>query len=172
MSAKHLPWFRFYTEAIDDEKLGLLAFEDRWHFVALLCLCEAGILKQGDPLMRRKAAVKLQITIDEFEAVVEKLAAVELLDKRTLIPAAGYVLQRCDLRPHASIWKTIRDRIFSRDDYTCQYCGARGIKLECDHVHPVSRGGSHDDSNLVTACVGCNRSKRAKTVAEWKGGKA
>ena len=71
---------------------------------------------------------------------------------------------------HTDHFKEIR--IFSRDDYTCQYCGARGIKLECDHVHPVSRGGSHDDSNLVTACVGCNRAKRAKTVAEWKGGKA
>ena len=65
-----------------------------------------------------------------------------------------------------------RAMVYERDGRQCQYCGARGIKLECDHVHPVSRGGSHDDSNLVTACVGCNRSKRAKTVAEWKGGKA
>ena len=29
-----MPWFRLYHRMIDDEKLRLLAFEDRWHFVA------------------------------------------------------------------------------------------------------------------------------------------
>ena len=58
--------------------------------------------------------------------------------------------------------------IFTRDDYTCQYCGVRGTKLECDHKHPVARGGSHDDENLVTACRTCNRSKRDKLITEWR----
>lgn len=71
-------------------------------------------------------------------------------------------------RPLSNVWKSIRDRIFERDDYTCKYCGERGKKLECDHVIPVSRGGSHDDDNLVTACFSCNRSKRDKLVNEWK----
>lgn len=53
-------------------------------------------------------------------------------------------------------------------DYTCQYCGVRGTKLECDHKHPVARGGSHDDENLVTACRTCNRSKRDKLITEWR----
>ena len=39
-----LPWFRLYAEAIDDEKLRLLAFEDRWHFIALMCCMGQGIL--------------------------------------------------------------------------------------------------------------------------------
>lgn len=55
------------------------------------------------------------------------------------------------------------------DGYTCQYCGERGKRLECDHVVPVSRGGSNEHENLVTACFACNRSKRAKTVEEWRG---
>lgn len=71
------------------------------------------------------------------------------------------------LRPCPTVWKVIRIRIFERDDFTCQYCGVRGVDLECDHVLPVSRGGSSDDDNLVTACKPCNRSKRAKTPAEW-----
>lgn len=72
-------------------------------------------------------------------------------------------------RPSSDIWRKIRDAIFKRDDYTCQYCGERGGKLECDHVIPVSRGGGHSDDNLVTSCFSCNRSKRAKTVDEWRG---
>jgi len=70
-------------------------------------------------------------------------------------------------RPLAHLWSVIRQRIFERDDFTCQYCGHRGCRLECDHVIPVSRGGAHDDSNLVTACFDCNRSKRDKLVEEW-----
>ena len=72
-------------------------------------------------------------------------------------------------RPCAEVWKKIRSNVFDRDDYTCQYCGARGVKLECDHVVPVSKGGSHDMLNLVTACISCNRSKRDLSVEEWKG---
>ena len=70
-------------------------------------------------------------------------------------------------RPHPREWSALRAEVFARDDFTCRYCGSRGGRLECDHVVPVSRGGSHDLSNLVTACFTCNRSKRDKTVEEW-----
>jgi len=73
-----------------------------------------------------------------------------------------------ELRPPASEWRLIRERIFARDDYTCRYCDARGGALECDHVIPVSRGGSNDDGNLVAACRACNRAKRDKLPSEWR----
>lgn len=65
-------------------------------------------------------------------------------------------------------WKALRLKIFDRDDYTCIYCGQRGGKLECDHIHPVSRGGSNDESNLATSCKKCNREKGTKTLDEWR----
>jgi len=71
-------------------------------------------------------------------------------------------------RVFAAEWIEIRARIFQRDDYTCQYCGIRGGRLECDHVVPVSRGGQTVEENLKTACFSCNRSKRNKTLEEWK----
>src|SRR5690349_1910341 len=37
---------------------------------------------------------------------------------------------------------------------------------EVDHVHPRARGGSDDLSNLLPACVPCNRSKGARAVRE------
>jgi hypothetical protein len=66
-----------------------------------------------------------------------------------------------------SEWERLRTEVYFRDDYTCQYCGERGGRLECDHIMPLSRGGSNDISNLTTACFKCNRSKRAKTPGEW-----
>lgn len=65
-------------------------------------------------------------------------------------------------------WLILRDRVFERDDFTCTYCGAHDGKLECDHVVPVSRGGTNDEANLATACKPCNSSKHAKTPEEWR----
>lgn len=73
--------------------------------------------------------------------------------------------KRIDVRSHE--WRTLRAAIFERDDYTCGYCGERGGRLECDHVVPVSQGGDSDPDNLVTACLGCNRSKAGKRPEEW-----
>ena len=75
------PWFRMYSEAVDDEKLRLLAFEDRWHFVALLCLKCQGVLDSGDgdQMLRRKVAVKLGLQLRELEAVELRLQEVGLI---------------------------------------------------------------------------------------------
>jgi 5-methylcytosine-specific restriction endonuclease McrA len=77
-------------------------------------------------------------------------------------------VKRHDGRLPRSEWERRRTEVYFRDDYTCQYCGERGGKLECDHVVPLARGGSNDISNLVTACFKCNRSKRDKTPEEWR----
>lgn len=74
------------------------------------------------------------------------------------------------LRLPQNQWAAIRSFVFDRDDYTCQYCGLRGGRLECDHVQPLSRGGRNDQDNLLTACYACNRSKGRKTVDEWRRG--
>lgn len=165
---RDLPWFRLYSEAVDDEKLRLLAFEDRWHFIALLCCKSKGLLDSSDRLMSRKVAVKTGLTIEELGDVLVRLGAVGLVCTETLQPSMRLVVDRADLRPSQSAWTAIRDRIFRRDEYTCAYCSAKGVQLECDHVIPVARGGKHDDSNLVTACRKCNRSKRDKLLSEWR----
>lgn len=86
---KSLTWFRLYAEAVDDEKLRLLAFEDRWHFVALLCCKARGILDEPDTgLLLRKVAVKLGLDLRELGEVIRRLAEVGLICKETLQPLA------------------------------------------------------------------------------------
>lgn len=86
--SKSLPWFRVYTEMMDDEKLRLLAFEDRWHFVAILCMKGAGILDESGHLLMRKAAVKMGLAARELDEVARRLSEVGLIDKDTLQPLA------------------------------------------------------------------------------------
>lgn len=81
-------WFRAYSEMVDDDKLRLLAYEDRWHFVALLCCKAQGILEQPGPLMRRKVAVKLGLDLRELDEVARRLGEVGLISTRTLQPLA------------------------------------------------------------------------------------
>jgi 5-methylcytosine-specific restriction endonuclease McrA len=44
----------------------------------------------------------------------------------------------------------------------------RSGTLTCDHVIPVSRGGSSTLDNLVTACLACNLAKSTMTPKEWR----
>ena len=85
---KHNPWFRMYTEAIDDEKLRLLAFEDRWHYVAILCCKGSGLLDDDsdDQLRMRKIAVKLGVQLRELDEIARRLSEVGLIDQDTLQP--------------------------------------------------------------------------------------
>ena len=93
-------WFRMYSEAVDDDKLRLLAFEDRWHFVALLCLKAGGILdaEQSASLLRRKVAVKLGVDSATLDEIERRLIEVGLIgagfqpikwEKRQYLPNRG-----------------------------------------------------------------------------------
>lgn len=58
-------------------------------------------------------------------------------------------------------WDSRRRRVYQRDGYTCQHCGVRGgphgeVELHCHHKIPISEGGSHRLSNLVTLCWRCH----------------
>lgn len=62
---------------------------------------------------------------------------------------------------------------FIRDDFTCQNCGLHQMRedkpwlpdisqLECDHIHPIAKGGKTEMNNLQTLCKDCNRRKGIK----------
>lgn len=59
----------------------------------------------------------------------------------------------------------IRYDVLRRDNFRCKICGASandGVKLEVDHIVPVSKGGKSTMDNLQTLCERCNRGKRDK----------
>ncbi len=75
-----MQWFRMYAEAIDDEKLRLLAYEDRWHFVAMLCLKSQGTLDNLENLDRR-IGIKMGLRVAELDEVKRRLMEVDLIDE-------------------------------------------------------------------------------------------
>ena len=135
-------------------------------YVAMLTNANAskdrGVLEKWDD---EDMAIALDLETEQVASIREQMQG-KVLDGNQL---TGWEKRqpRPVLRPSAEKWKKIRNRIFKRDNYTCSYCGKRGTRLECDHIIPVSRGGSHDDDNLTTSCFTCNRSKFNRTPQEW-----
>lgn len=71
------------------------------------------------------------------------------------------------IRPYLSLSVRLsRQNIFLRDNHVCQYCATKFSekKLTIDHVIPLSKGGRHEWTNVVTACSRCNNRKGDKSV--------
>jgi len=64
--------------------------------------------------------------------------------------------------------KFSRRNIFSRDKYTCQFCGSKPRRddMTIDHIVPRSRGGRSTWENVVLACTSCNKRKGDRLPSE------
>ena len=66
--------------------------------------------------------------------------------------------------------KFSRMNIYTRDNFTCQYCGHKYYNnqrmLSYDHVIPKCDGGRTTFTNIVTACKPCNAYKDNKSCDE------
>jgi len=90
-----LSWFKEPCSLVDDERIRLLAFEDRWHYVALKCCKGQGIIDNTPALalLRRKLGVKLGLDPLALDAMMLRLAELELVDPRTFQPLDWQRLQ-------------------------------------------------------------------------------
>ncbi|MCX8277663.1 MAG: HNH endonuclease [Dehalococcoidia bacterium] len=62
--------------------------------------------------------------------------------------------------------KMSRDEVFTRDNNSCQYCGANPRDMTIDHVNPRCKGGEFTWTNVVSACKACNHRKAGRTPQE------
>jgi 5-methylcytosine-specific restriction endonuclease McrA len=65
----------------------------------------------------------------------------------------------------------VREYLLEKFNRQCAYCGSTDARLEIDHVHPRSRGGSNRVSNLALACHACNQTKGNQDIKEFLSGK-
>lgn len=76
--------------------------------------------------------------------------------------------QWLNLKPQRKpIKPSVRFEVLKRDGYRCQMCGTSakdGATLEIDHIHPVSKGGGNELSNLQVLCRDCNAGKRDRLL--------
>ncbi|POR54550.1 hypothetical protein B0G62_102158 [Paraburkholderia eburnea] len=83
MNTKVLPWFRMYTDFLNDPKMISLAFEDQRHFIAVLALKAAGVIDQqcAPELLDRIVAQRIWIDFAIVRDVKKRLVAAGLIDE-------------------------------------------------------------------------------------------
>lgn len=70
----------------------------------------------------------------------------------------GGVSSENELVRKSSEYKEWRTSVFKRDNFTCQICNARGVKIHADHIKPFSKYKElrFDVNNGRTLCVECH----------------
>ena len=58
----------------------------------------------------------------------------------------------------------IREYLLNKWDRKCAYCGAKDIRLQVEHIHAKSKGGSKRISNLTLSCEKCNQRKGTQSM--------
>jgi len=95
------------------------------------------------------------------------IGATEPVELEGLRPFISYVSsdQPCesDRAARIHIPDSVRVAVLVRDGGRCRRCRS-ATNLEVDHLIPVSKGGSSEQSNLQTLCRKCNRHKWKKLV--------
>lgn len=75
---------------------------------------------------------------------------------------AARALQGADVSKNRErIPRRMRFEVLKRDAFTCRYCGAKAptVRLDLDHVQPLTEGGATTAENLVVSCETCNGGK-------------
>jgi len=155
----------FNTWFIDGDEL-VLKREDWRRIDFEQCNTSAQILDWIFHYQSRITAEELGDMIEALQAILHPMAnyCSSGVDKE----ANGLSLLRNWLEPKTKrkpMKPSLRFEILKRDDYRCQMCGdtaKEGAKLEVDHIHPVSKGGSNNPDNLQVLCRDCNAGKGAQ----------
>jgi 5-methylcytosine-specific restriction endonuclease McrA len=88
----------------------------------------------------------------------------EVHSPSTTIKIPSVVVLKDYITPRKRVAFT-RFNLFLRDEFCCQYCGAKG-DLTFDHVIPRAAGGITSWENVVAACSRCNLKKGSKSLRQ------
>ncbi len=65
----------------------------------------------------------------------------------------------------------VREYLLEKWERKCAYCSEANTRLEVEHIHPRSTGGSDRVSNLALACRDCNQTKGNQDIKDFLAGK-
>lgn len=134
MERGQFTFYRSYYEAVKH-----LNKSDR--AAVLMAICAYALDEELPSLSGTPAAI--------FETLIKKL------DTERRLSAEG---RRSDE------YKRWRKAVFERDNYTCQLCGDRGVKLHAHHKKPYAffHDLRYTVANGITLCVPCHRKQHGR----------
>ncbi|HSP17639.1 MAG TPA: HNH endonuclease signature motif containing protein [Thermoanaerobaculia bacterium] len=118
------------------------------------------------PARPRTVLVKSRVAIARQLVEEDRVAAPrsELEPEQPRQPKSERVSRTDQYKQRKLLSRRLRWRILQRDDFRCRKCGADAasdhhVRLDVDHIIPVSAGGRTEPGNLQTLCSACNGGK-------------
>ena len=126
-----------------------------------------------EPLTMVPMRRALRLVLDGKAEIVESDEGRLVRSERLTLPRPAVIrLTRFVHVPRRFRRQVTNTFLFARDHYRCQYCGRAGADLKGresltrDHLVPLSRGGTNEWTNVVTACSSCNARKGNRLPTE------
>jgi 5-methylcytosine-specific restriction endonuclease McrA len=126
-----------------------------------------------EPLTMVPLRRALRLVIDGKAEIVEADGQAPVRSERRAFPRPLVIrLTRYVHVPRRFRRQVTNTFLFARDGYRCQYCGRAATDLKPregltrDHLIPLSRGGTNEWTNVVTACSPCNTRKANRLPSE------
>jgi hypothetical protein len=163
-------WTKIQIDILNDARIGRLP-DNLWRLnieIKLLADDKGFLPPEGD------IAFCLRRGHSALSDDLKELGAVGLLDwvkeesdswGRWLIPDFAESQGPVFVSPYPENWEVLRRAILLRDGNLCRYCGTDATHV--DHIVPVTKGGTHEPENLVSACEHCNKSKGNRDLVVW-----
>jgi hypothetical protein len=183
MALRDQPYLPLYVQDfLTDEKLNMCTPATQGVYIKILCITRNAKNVYRLSLSDKYSNLDDKLAISSFlskqiyfpysiiESSVKELLEISLIKRENnilIIEKRNFLKIRLRDTDYKK-WLSLISEVFERDNYTCQYCGDYGGKLEADHKIPFSKGGDDSLENLITACRRCNRRKSNKSVDEFK----
>ena len=119
-----------------------------------------------------KLAPSIQHKIDSHLTIIKKVCG--------FIPVENIIVETAEFDSHklknpdiqgveyqqgdAMGFYNVKAAVLSRDNYTCQICGAQHTQLQVHHIRFRSQGGSNSMENLTTLCKDCHEKIHKKEL--------
>jgi 5-methylcytosine-specific restriction endonuclease McrA len=123
------------------------------------------VLAQYDEVLAHLDRQTLR-TFPELRRALRQVIGTDAEEITIKVPAVVVVHRKVAQQKNGAKFSKVN--VCLRDDFSCQYCGAKlpMSALNYDHVVPRARGGKTCWENIVMACYPCNERKGCKTPEE------
>ena len=126
-----------------------------------------------EPLTMVPMRRALRLVIDGKAEIVEAESGKLVHSERLTMPRPAVIRLKAFVHVPRRFRRQVTNTfLFARDHYRCQYCGRTTAELRPresltrDHLIPLSRGGTNEWTNVVTACSSCNTRKANRMPSE------
>lgn len=122
-------------------------------------------LRLRAPAIEASVRVIASYTSNKGKVRLKKKIRLEFSHLKIILQRTEKIIEKKKTREYqrAIMTDSLRYKILKRDKFRCKLCGASsqedGVILHVDHIHPISKGGLTEESNLRALCDRCNLGK-------------